>query len=683
MSLNPATLEGQLGVPSTDPDVPGTANATQDQLTDQHRLMVFTPAGEPLSVEMGVTRAVLAPNDRYEPLAPTAQTAGTEGQKWYHKKATTNNFDQYQYEAGVWVLRLSGVAQTTSTPAVNTVPTATLAVSAANLILGGKVTLTVLAEDSDGIDRVVFFEGATPLNTVNTAPYLLDVTPATAGTKSYTATAYDKLGAARSTAPQAVQVFASANQLPSVSLSLSNTSTVAGQNVTISAVASDADGQVLRVEFYDASTLIGSDTESPYSITYAPTATGNRQITAKAIDNAGGSRETAAKNLTVTAAPVTSNQSPTVSYSQSVNSVQVGKVVTLSANAADADGTVTRVEFYQGGTKVGEALQAPYSYNFTPTAAGSFTMSAKAFDNAGASTITGGVTLTVTAAASQNATPAAPTYEGFSDTQPGGQVQIVPAPGVPVSLVRYKLPGSNIELELPEGSDGTVTVGNVAGPVQARTVAGGSFSASPSSSSLPFTVYSPPAGNAAPTVTLTASPASVASGGSTTLTATAADSDGTVSKVEFYEGETKLAEDTAAPYTLVLTPASGQHTYTARATDNAGAVTISAPITVTVAAAPVAFNRTLTSQSPADESVQLTADPGTELSFTGPIISGDPSPGVMLPSVGGVQIAQVDFNLTDSANTAVVGRPCAFKYQGVTYQTTFQNTPAGTLTPID
>ena len=56
------------------------------------------------------------------------------------------------------------------------------------------------------------------------------------------------------------------------------------------------------------------------------------------------------------------------------------------------------------------------------------------------------------------------------------------------------------------------------------------------------------------------------------LAATASDPDGTVTRVEFFNGTTKLGEDTTAPYTLQWNVgAAGTYTLTARATDNAGA----------------------------------------------------------------------------------------------------------------
>jgi len=67
------------------------------------------------------------------------------------------------------------------------------------------------------------------------------------------------------------------------------------------------------------------------------------------------------------------------------------------------------------------------------------------------------------------------------------------------------------------------------------------------------------------------------------ISAIAADRDGSVAKVEFLQGNTKLGESAASPYTITWTNvAAGTYTLTARATDNLGAITTSSPVTITV-----------------------------------------------------------------------------------------------------
>jgi VCBS repeat-containing protein len=96
---------------------------------------------------------------------------------------------------------------------------------------------------------------------------------------------------------------------------------------------------------------------------------------------------------------------------------------------------------------------------------------------------------------------------------------------------------------------------------------------------------------AAPTVSITSptdgtsfptEPATV------TIAATAGDSDGTVASVQFFSGSTSLGVDAAAPYELTADLGIGRHVLTVVATDNSGAQTLSAPVTITVGVVPAA-----------------------------------------------------------------------------------------------
>lgn len=93
--------------------------------------------------------------------------------------------------------------------------------------------------------------------------------------------------------------------------------------------------------------------------------------------------------------------------------------------------------------------------------------------------------------------------------------------------------------------------------------------------------------NALPAVELTAPAASASfiAPAAVTMTATATDADGTVVKVEFLRNGNVEATVTAAPYaaTLANVPA-GSYTLAARATDDRGGITTSAPVAITVQA---------------------------------------------------------------------------------------------------
>jgi hypothetical protein len=95
--------------------------------------------------------------------------------------------------------------------------------------------------------------------------------------------------------------------------------------------------------------------------------------------------------------PPPPNQSPTVSLTSPSNGAVFTSPakISLAANAADPDGSVARVEFFNGGTKLGEDTSAPYTFRWNVGAAGSYTLSARATDNSGATTTSAPAAITV------------------------------------------------------------------------------------------------------------------------------------------------------------------------------------------------------------------------------------------------------------------------------------------------
>lgn len=108
-------------------------------------------------------------------------------------------------------------------------------------------------------------------------------------------------------------------------------------------------------------------------------------------------------------------------------------------------------------------------------------------------------------------------------------------------------------------------------------------------------------GGSAPTVSLTspASGASVASGGSFTLTANAADSGGSIASVEFFANGVSLGSDNSSPYSIVWSNlTAGSYSLTAVATDNEGLTTTSTAVPVTVTSIPtLTFEQTAATSS--------------------------------------------------------------------------------------
>ncbi|MGR5243445.1 chitinase C-terminal domain-containing protein [Vibrio sp. PNB23_22_6] len=176
------------------------------------------------------------------------------------------------------------------------------------------------------------------------------------------------------------------NEIPTVTLTSpsASASIMAGDVVNLAADATDADGSISKVEFFVDGALVGTSTSAPFSATWIA-AQGAHEFSTKAYDDKGAVSTVSAVTLTV-AADQPSNEAPTVDVALSATSVELGGTVTVSANAADADGTVAKVEFFAAGTLVGTATAAPYAVDFTPEQVGSVPIYAKATDDLGATT---------------------------------------------------------------------------------------------------------------------------------------------------------------------------------------------------------------------------------------------------------------------------------------------------------
>ncbi|MEM9997326.1 MAG: G8 domain-containing protein [Bacteroidota bacterium] len=95
--------------------------------------------------------------------------------------------------------------------------------------------------------------------------------------------------------------------------------------------------------------------------------------------------------------PPGENQAPAVAITSPTDggSVDAGRSVQLRADANDTDGVVTRVAFLVDGEVIGEDTSAPFSVRVRRAPQGTYTLTAVATDNEGATTTSSAVTVTV------------------------------------------------------------------------------------------------------------------------------------------------------------------------------------------------------------------------------------------------------------------------------------------------
>jgi hypothetical protein len=128
---------------------------------------------------------------------------------------------------------------------------------------------------------------------------------------------------------------------------------------------------------------------------------------------------------------VAANQKPVVTITSPANNstFEVGDVINLTATATDADGTITKVEFYENGRKFLEDASSPYTYSDSNVEPGTYLVTAKAFDNNGDSTVSDTVRITVTSCSGSGVI----TAEGYANIAGGSITDLTNHPSFPNS----------------------------------------------------------------------------------------------------------------------------------------------------------------------------------------------------------------------------------------------------------
>lgn len=227
----------------------------------------------------------------------------------------------------------------------------------ANIELGSTQTITATASDSaSSVTKVEFYiDGVLPTGgTDTTSPYSYSWNTAgvSEGSHAVSVKAYDTFNNVTTSPDTTVNV--KDNTAPTVSLTAPVASAILSGNVTVSANASDNTGGkgINKVEFYAGTTLIGTDTTSPYSVSWntASVADGSYAITAKAFDNS-----TVANTKTSTAVNVTvdnSDKTPPTAPGNLRTTATDYTTISLAWNASTDNVGVTGYRLSRNGTQI-------------------------------------------------------------------------------------------------------------------------------------------------------------------------------------------------------------------------------------------------------------------------------------------------------------------------------------------
>jgi glucose/arabinose dehydrogenase/plastocyanin len=187
------------------------------------------------------------------------------------------------------------------------------------------------------------------------------------------------------------------NTAPTVAItSPTNTASFnAPATIPILATATDSDGTVTNVAFYDGATLLGATNNAPYTVT-ATFAAGTHGLAAVATDDGGLSTTSAVVNIGVGSL---AHQPPSVTITNPPDGSVFGNTdgIKIDASVNGTGANVTNVQFFDGAALLRSVSAPPFNLNTGPFTfvLGTHTLTAVALDDLGSMGTSGPVHLTI------------------------------------------------------------------------------------------------------------------------------------------------------------------------------------------------------------------------------------------------------------------------------------------------
>jgi hypothetical protein len=266
-------------------------------------------------------------------------------------------------------------------------------------VSGANVSVQATASDDHGVTKVEFFDGTTSLGTDTNGADGWSVTWNTTtgadGPHTIRATATDTVNQTGTDTNNVTVQNVAVDAPPSVSVtSPADGATVSGANVSLQATATDDHG-VTKVEFFDGTTSLGTDTNGAdgWSVTWNTTAVADGPHTIRAT-----ATDTINQTATDTNSVTVDNSAPSVSISSPTAGATVSGVTSVVAVASDPQGLAS-VTFFVDGTSIGTDTNGTdgwsATWNTIAASNGPHDLTARVTNLAGLATTSSIVTVTV------------------------------------------------------------------------------------------------------------------------------------------------------------------------------------------------------------------------------------------------------------------------------------------------
>jgi uncharacterized protein (DUF2141 family) len=330
---------------------------------------------------------------------------------------------------------------------------------------------------------------------------------------------------------------------------------------------------ILRVSFFDGTTLIGESFSAPFTLVWSPTASGLHLISARLFFDDGSSVESSPAEVLV------KNPPPVIALNAlSPTTLVAPASIVLGAEVTANGHTISKVQFFSGSSVIGEDNSAPYNFTWSNVAAGTYAVRARLVYDGGS------VMDTAAASVAVENPPPVIALNALSPTTLVAPASIVlgaevTANGHTISKVQF-FSGSNLVGE-DSSAPYNVTWSNVAAgtyAVKARLVYDGGTVMDTAAAAVTVQELLPVVALTSPTAGATYTPP-----GQFTITAAVTPNGQSISKVQFFANGLLIGERSSAPYSINWSSVvSGTWALEAKAAYGDSKSVTSTPVTVIV-----------------------------------------------------------------------------------------------------
>ncbi|MEO6035241.1 MAG: Ig-like domain-containing protein, partial [Verrucomicrobiota bacterium] len=251
---------------------------------------------------------------------------------------------------------------------------------------GQTVTIQASATDDNRVAKVEFFANGNSVGADSSSPYSIMFNNLAAGNYALTATAFDDQGLSGTSSPINISVR-EAPTAPTILLQPQSREALPGANVIFNVTAGGASPFSYQWQ-YNGINIPGAISDL---FELRNVRTNDSGVYRVIVSNEAGSTSSAQAILTVTPAP---NVFPTVTVTRPANGARFrsGSTVVVRADPKDTDGFIAQLDFFLNSSLAGSLANAPYEIALSELAPGTYSLTARATDDAGATSGSSAVT---------------------------------------------------------------------------------------------------------------------------------------------------------------------------------------------------------------------------------------------------------------------------------------------------